>query len=75
MEVLKRCLLCEKKGLITLYVVDENGWKKWLEDDPVAIKTANDQRPSGCRTDGIDYIPAVLACDIHEKPPLNFSGF
>lgn len=63
MEILKRCLLCEKKGIITLRLINDSGWKEWRKNDSIAIGIAIEQRPPDCLVNDISYIPTVLACE------------
>ncbi len=71
MEILKRCLSCEKKGVTTLQLINDNGWIEWRKNDPVVIMLAKSQQPPECLTDGIDYVPAVLECGMcQELPPV-----
>lgn len=75
MEILKRCLLCEKKGMVTLQLVNDSGWIEWRKNDSIAIEIAIEQKPSDYLASDINYIPAVLACDTCGKLPSNFCGF
>lgn len=69
MEIFKRC------ACGAILINNTSGYQEWRKGDPIVVKNAIEQTPEGCLTDGIDYLPLVLTCDMCTELPLQISGF